>query len=585
MFGKRKIANYDYFSKLSDSDIHANERFKEKLDFLALNQVRRKSVSVLNQIYHDNRQDILNKFYERLMHIPEFKQIITDNSSVERLKVTFDRHFTSVFSDELNIEYVFKRRKIAYTHARVGVLPNWMISAYTLINQLIFPLIAKHCANDLEQMLDTLLAYDTLVTLDLQIIVETYIEIQGGSVVNGLGEIIKYNTQLDQIKELIEFQEVQHEDVKQAGDLMLELDSSIEEIAASIGDISVHTQASLNELNHDLSSLEQVATILKNTDEGQHTVRGNVADLVERANSVSKVMALIQGIADQTNLLALNASIEAARAGESGKGFAVVAEEVRKLADDTKRSVQSINDDIRQLLSITENIDDLTRKSTDELHVGVTDVIQITKTLSELNQSLQMQGARFEEIASTTRHQAESAAEIADRNRSIMESALRSKEISHDTGSAIYTLSKMIDEYRSSTISKNFIISQEDIIELAITDHLLWRWKIYNLLLGFEDIANLNLDSPRDSNLGQWYYGKGRELLSDEKDYKELEAPFLRVYDIARKAVQAYVVGDRVLAEKHLDELTETSNIVIEKLQALQNILIHSKEKYEVSQR
>lgn len=585
MFGKRKIANYDYFSKLSDSDIQANERFKEKLDFLALNHVRRKSVSFLKQIYHDNRQEILDKFYERLLKIPKFEKIINDHSSVERLKVTFDHHFASLFQDELNLDYVFKRRHIAYTHARIGVLPNWMISAYTLINQLIYPLIAKHCAKDLEQMLDTMLAYDTLVTIDLQIIVETYIEIQGGSVINGLGEIIKYNTQLDQIKQLIEFQEVQHGDVKQAGDLMHDLDSSIEEIAASVGDISLHTQASLSELNNDLASLEQVAKVLQNTDEGQNTVRSNVAELVDRVNSVSQVIALIQGIADQTNLLALNASIEAARAGEAGKGFAIVAEEVRKLADDTKRSVESINDDIRQLLGITENIDHLTRKSTEELHTSVSDVAHITKTLAELNESLQMQGARFEEIVSTTRHQAESAAEITDRNRSITESAIRSKEISRETGAAIYTLSKMIEEYRSTTISKNFIIAQEDIIELAITDHLLWRWRIYNLLLGFEEIANLNLDSPRDSHLGQWYYGKGRELLGDEQEYRELEAPFLRVYDIARKSVQAYVVGDKVLAEKHLDELTETSNIVIQKLQALQNVLIHSKEKYETNQK
>lgn len=580
MFGKSKIDNYDYFDEISQSDIQANERFKEKLDFLALSKIRRQSVSLLNQIYTDNRNDILDNFYTRLLSIPEFKKIIVDNSSVERLKVTFDRHFSSLFQDELNIEYVFKRRRIAYTHARIGVLPNWMISAYTLINQLIIPLIAKHCGRDYNKLLDTLLAYDSLVTLDLQIIVETYIEIQGGSVVNGLGEIIKYNTQLDQIKELIQFQEVQHNDVKLASDLMLELDSSIEEIAASVGDISTHTQASLNELNNDLTSLQQVSTILQNTDNGQQAVRQNVANLVDRVYSVSKVMELIQGIADQTNLLALNASIEAARAGEAGKGFAVVAEEVRKLADDTKRSVQSIDSDIKELLHITENIDSLTKQSTEELHVGVSDVIQITKTLSELNKTLQTQGARFEEIASTTRHQAESASEIAERNRSMTESTIRSQEIVFDTGSAIYSLSKMIDDYRSKTISKNFIISQEDIIEVAITDHLLWRWKIYNLLLGFEEMSSLNLESPRDSNLGQWYYGKGRDLLGDEKDYRELEAPFLKVYDIAKKAVNAHTAGEKALAEKYLEDLTDTSKLVIEKLQNLQEILIKTKAKF-----
>ncbi|MER1986776.1 MAG: protoglobin domain-containing protein [Solibacillus sp.] len=581
MFGRKKTMDqYEYFSKVNHSDIPANERFKEKLDFLALSQVRRQAVTNLSKLYKEHRDYILDNFYERLLDISDFRQIIEENSSLERLKVTFDRHFTSLFEDELNLEYVFKRRRIAFTHARIGVLPNWMISAYTLINQLIIPLIVKEYGRDQSKMLDALLAYDSLVTIDIQIIVETYIEIQGGSVVNGLGEIIKYNTQLDQIKELIQFQEVQHQDVSMASGLMLELDASIEEVAASVGDISTHTQASLVELNNDLDSLKNISQLLQNTDEGQQAVQANVANLVNRVQSVSKVMELIQGIADQTNLLALNASIEAARAGEAGKGFAVVAEEVRKLADDTKRSVQSINTDIQELLVITKNIDGLTKKSTHELHGGVSDVIQITETLSQLNKTLQTQGARFEEIALVTKTQAASASEIAERNRSITENTVRSKNITFDTGKAIYKLSKMIDTYRSTTISKNFIISQEDIIELAITDHLLWRWKIYNLILGFESMEDLNIESPRDSNLGTWYYGKGKTIVGDERAYRELEVPFLEVYDIAKRAVKAYQAGNIALAEDELEALTITSRIVIDKLQQLQAVLLKSKETF-----
>jgi len=54
-------------------------------------------------------------------------------------------------------------------------------------------------------------------------------------------------------------------------------------------------------------------------------------------------------ISGQTNLLALNASIESARAGEAGRGFAVVADQIRQLAEQTKDSVESITEIIKEL--------------------------------------------------------------------------------------------------------------------------------------------------------------------------------------------------------------------------------------------
>lgn len=580
IFKKKKEIKYDYFSEMDRSDIKANERFKEKLDFLALSQIRRESVTFLREIYVDNRNYILDNFYDRLLEIPEFNEVINTHSSVERLKKLFDGHFISLFEDELDLAYVFKRRKIAYTHARIGVLPNWMISAYTLINQLIIPLIIQEYGRNKKHLMDVLLAYDSLVTIDQQIIVETYIEIQAGSIVNGLGEIIKYNTQLDQIKQLLQFQDVQEAEVMSANGSMQQLDSSIEEVAETIAHISGSTQQQLEELNSDIESLNHVSEMLQRTDEGQHVMIDDVGRLVERVNSVAKLIELITGIADQTNLLALNASIEAARAGDAGKGFAVVAEEVRKLADDTKRSVTSINSDIQELLHITHNIQEMTKKSAHELHEGVSDTMQISATLSELNKKLQEQGARFEGISQTTSGQAQAASDITGRNVIIAENSKYSKEIAFNTGNAIYTLSKMIDQYRTETISRNFIISQEDIVELTITDHLLWRWRIYNLLLGFEEMSESEVGTARESRLGEWYYGKGKMILQNERAYKELEQPHLQVYDTARKAVSAYNGGRKDEAERYLEEITSVSKIVIEKLQELKEILVREKNRY-----
>ena len=71
---------------------------------------------------------------------------------------------------------------------------------------------------------------------------------------------------------------------------------------------------------------------------------------------IGRAAEIISDIADQTHLLALNAAIEAARAGEQGRGFAVVAGEVRKLAEQSAKTVTSVQTVIRQVQDAFSNL-------------------------------------------------------------------------------------------------------------------------------------------------------------------------------------------------------------------------------------
>jgi len=182
---------------------------------------------------------------------------------------------------------------------------------------------------------------------------------------------------------------------------------------------AIQAEESAESASKALALAESGAETVEQTRIGMESLKDRVKEIAEQIINLSEqteqiagVSELVGDLANQTNMLALNAAVEAARAGEYGKGFGVVAGEIRKLADQSRKSADKINNlvvDVQAAMNSAVMVTDEGKKTaessielalgTAESFIGVKEAVNnVFSNASEISSAAKQQAVGIQEI-------------------------------------------------------------------------------------------------------------------------------------------------------------------------------------------
>ncbi len=555
-----------------------NSTLAERLSYYQFGEERKQALEFGYSKLMEIVPIVLNDFYEFVTAHPA-SQHIFGGRDVDGLKTAQFEHWKHLFSGHFEEDYVQRTIEIGKAHERIGITPFLFMGGYTFVLTKLTDYAMDICGDNKESCKALVRALSACLIMDMELALTAYAnaayDTKTMEATNRFADDMMDKT----VSLSMAVNEVSVENAHMLSSLekvngqAQSIAAAVEEMAVGISTISENSDAVAENAGNAQTETQKGKSIVENTSTSMHKVAKAVSDasgqvqlLASKSEEIVKMVETIDSIASQTNLLALNATIEAARAGDAGKGFAVVAGEVKALANQTAKATEDIRQTIEALTGEIRGIVTSMDEGAEAVAQGEESMQSAVSSMDSISEAISVTSQRMGEISNILSEQRQVATEVSQNVNSIASGT-------HSNVEALEHSIDATDSVVSLIGSQIAALSEFDIpkksIRIAKSDHIVWKKRLANMMVGREALRPDELASHMSCRLGKWYYGEEGTALSHIGAYKELEGPHKIVHDCGIKAVEKFNEGDVNAGLDLLKQVDDASGEVIRLLDEL----------------
>lgn len=335
------------------------------------------------------------------------------------------------------------------------------------------------------------------------------------------------------------------------------LGASIENIQASALNIQESSHGIIDSSGNCTDKMNQSIKLVDESTQMISVIAEEMESFKEMAKKINEIIDKVRDLAEDSSLLGLNASIEAARVGEAGRGFAVVAEQVNQLSHNTTDCADAVVRYVGELMDGIDNLEESVKVATASLNRGNISVHESIDVLRGMNDQLKNINEDIDRINGEIGIQSEATEELLNGLEEIADNYQVLSGECQSIGERFYRISRDIDGARGDMFRKNSRPTLIDTIKVYEIDHLIFTWRIYNHLVGFETLRLEQLNNPTKCKVGLWFGKQTDPMIVEDEGYKQAFKYHDELHNCAVLSWTAAQEGDREKALEYFYQALE----------------------------